>query len=74
VAAERSEPKDVDFGPLWDGDATQPDEPGVNIPDVVRDAYQDEDKTMLWTAAGIGAAVLAGYGVKKFVQKRKGSE
>ncbi|HRJ06683.1 MAG TPA: hypothetical protein PK096_02015 [Candidatus Saccharibacteria bacterium] len=69
-----SEPKDVDFGPLWEGETTASKEPTVDIPDIAKEADHDMDITLKWTAAGIAAALLAGYGVKKVVQKRRGNK
>lgn len=64
------EPDTLDFGPLWDGDTTPPVEPAVDIPELVRDAYREEDKTLLWTTAGIATALLAGYVVKRKLKNR----
>ena len=47
------------------------DEPSVVIPDVVRESNKEDDRIMLLTAAGIGAALLTGYAIRRKLKKRK---
>ena len=60
-----------DYGFTWDDDLSSAFEPRVDIPEVVRKVYKDEDKTIYLTAASIGVALLAGYTVKRKLKKRK---
>ena len=47
------------------------DEPRVVIPEAVTDVYKDEDAVLFITAAGMGAALLAGYAIKRKLKGRK---
>lgn len=43
----------------------------IDVSDAIKDTYADEDKVLFLTAAGMGLAILAGYGVKRALKKRK---